>query len=1676
MSKRILAAIMAFVMILSFVPAPRAHATEAVPAASGTTYYVSSANGAEGNNGTSESTPFASLLEINEITLGPGDRVLLERGSVFVDEYLHIRGSGSAEAPILIDAYGDESLPLPLIQTNGHGVWYQDYGKRLDNVNHQNTGSVSSCILLYDVEYIEISNIAMTNEGNFADGEVYNSAYRMDRTGVAGVAENIGTVDHIYLRNLDIRNVQGNVYNKHMCNGGIYFVCHQADDESTGIARYDDILIEGCRLDEVNRWGIAVGYTAYWDFIPYGQTIDPEICRTYGSTNVVIRSNYLTNVGGDGITTMYCSEPLIEYNVLDGYCQDITNEIYVYEGSRGGQVAAGIWPWMCKSPVFQYNECYSSTYNQDAQAWDADWGDNAIYQYNYSCNNAGGAVMFCGTYAANTVFRYNISQFDLDGVLNLSRSPNGEIYNNVFYIKEGVKVNRTGMSGGWGNTISNNIFYYTGSTPASAVYGNWDDITADWSNNIYYNFATTPDDAYAITADPQFVDPGKGPTGAQASGLVHDLSAFEGYKLREDSPAINAGIPIADNGGLDFFGNELDLIPDIGAYEAGTFEADASRSVVVDLELGESRIVTDLTGDYTGITPVVDDSSIASVSIAGTSSVLRTPGEAVTELTGGKYILVNNRAGKTLTNRDAASQEGEAGTMSGLSLSGTVSSISDDAVFTLTASGDGYTVRDAEGKYLSIRNNDADMVSEESIVTVVYKNGTWTLSQNGAYLNDAANKAVCASGWDGDGYYDASTDAGSLWTIYPVSEETVSSTELTFTGLYPGTTAILIGETMYLVRVRGEVREVTLEVGESATFNDESGYYVHTDTSALDPNVATVELSGLMTDDYTLGEKVTALADSGRYLLVNTRAGKPVTNADASSASGVGAYAGLTLSGSKDTVIKSAVWTITGSGNTYTIQDQDGSYMTVGSKTASLTADPTDLTLNYSSGTWTISRSGAYLNHFGGSSSNCAAGWQDSSAAGDPGSQWDIYAVNAGTSENGTRITFTAVGGGETHVLIGSIVYHITVNGPTHGYENGFCDHCGEYEPAKPVNGVYEIGNAGQLLWFAGLVDGGEPDADAVLTADITVGEAFVWNPIGSSTVKYSGTFDGQGFTVSGLYFENDSTTGGYVGLIATLDKGGAVKNVTVADSFLCGYRFVGAIAGFNNGGTISNCHNDGTTVMGSCSGIGGIAGGSSGTVTGCSNSGEISSDAGNNIGGIVGTSSGTVTLCFNTGAVISDCCSDEHCVGGIVGENAGGTVRNCYNAGALENKGAATGGIAGKADRGTVENCHNVGEVSGKKDVGGIIGKGYNTPAVVNCYYLSDTESADGGRTAAQFANGEVLDLLNGAGEVWKQGADYPEFADGEQPHEHSFGDWTVTTAPTCTGKGIETRTCECGETETREVAALGHSYEAVVTAPTCTEGGYTTYTCSVCGDSYTADETAPLGHTEEVVPAKEATCTEDGLTEGTKCSVCGETLVAQEVIPALGHSWKGVECERCDATRENPFVDVPNDSFCIDPVLWAVEEGITTGTSATTFDPNGKCARAIVVTFLWRAAGSPEPETANNPFTDVKESDFYYKAVLWAVEEGITTGTSATTFSPTELCNRATVVTFLYRAMGSPAVNSTENPFSDVKVDSWYGPAVLWAVENGITNGMGDGTFGVGATCTRAQVVTFLYRTLVK
>ena len=169
--------------------------------------------------------------------------------------------------------------------------------------------------------------------------------------------------------------------------------------------------------------------------------------------------------------------------------------------------------------------------------------------------------------------------------------------------------------------------------------------------------------------------------------------------------------------------------------------------------------------------------------------------------------------------------------------------------------------------------------------------------------------------------------------------------------------------------------------------------------------------------------------------------------------------------------------------------------------------------------------------------------------------------------------------------------------------------------------------------------------------------------------------------------------------------------------------------------------------------------------------------------------------------------------------------------------------------------------------------------------------------------------------------------------------------------------------------------------------------------------------------------------------------------------------------------FVHVPADAYYYDAVQWAAENSITGGTDATHFSPDAACTRAQAVTFLWRAAGSPAPKSHAMPFTDVAEGSYYETAVLWAVENGITKGTSDTTFTPNAKCTRAQIVTFLWRSQKSPASDSV-NPFTDVAADAYYTNAVLWAVEHGITAGTTATTFSPNNDCTRAQIVTFLYR----
>ncbi|MBQ5671999.1 MAG: S-layer homology domain-containing protein [Oscillospiraceae bacterium] len=172
-----------------------------------------------------------------------------------------------------------------------------------------------------------------------------------------------------------------------------------------------------------------------------------------------------------------------------------------------------------------------------------------------------------------------------------------------------------------------------------------------------------------------------------------------------------------------------------------------------------------------------------------------------------------------------------------------------------------------------------------------------------------------------------------------------------------------------------------------------------------------------------------------------------------------------------------------------------------------------------------------------------------------------------------------------------------------------------------------------------------------------------------------------------------------------------------------------------------------------------------------------------------------------------------------------------------------------------------------------------------------------------------------------------------------------------------------------------------------------------------------------------------------------------------------------------KNPFTDVEESDWFYAPVLWAVENKVTGGMTETTFGPNANCTRAQVVTFLYAAAGKPEVKANTEPFDDVSEADWFYTPVLWAVENGITGGISATEFGPNQECTRAQVVTFLYAAAGKPLITAGSD-FSDVADTDWYAKPVIWAKANNITGGISPTEFGPNNICTRAQVVTFLYK----
>ncbi len=286
-----------------------------------------------------------------------------------------------------------------------------------------------------------------------------------------------------------------------------------------------------------------------------------------------------------------------------------------------------------------------------------------------------------------------------------------------------------------------------------------------------------------------------------------------------------------------------------------------------------------------------------------------------------------------------------------------------------------------------------------------------------------------------------------------------------------------------------------------------------------------------------------------------------------------------------------------------------------------------------------------------------------------------------------------------------------------------------------------------------------------------------------------------------------------------------------------------------------------------------------------------------------------------------------------------------------------------------------------------------------------------------------------------------------------HTFGEWTVTQAPTPHENGEQERTCAiCAYKQTQTIPATGEVYHTI------------TASAGVGGSI------SPVGE----IAVREGASQTFTFTPDSRYAVADVTVDGVSIGAVQTYTFENVDRAHTIAVsfvKLRTFVDVPEGSYYEEAVDWAESNGITNGTDATHFSPDELCTRAQAVTFLWRKAGSPAPKSDVMPFTDVPVGSYYYDAVLWAVENGITLGTSATTFGPNETCTRAHIVTFLWRFERCPAAGG-ENPFSDVSSRAYYADAVLWAVERGITNGTSETTFGPDESATRAQIVTFLWR----
>lgn len=403
--------------------------------ASGTTYYVDSARGNDSNAGTAESAPWKSLSKISATEFKPGDRILLRAGSVW-NEQLKPQSSGAPNSPIVIDRYG--TGPRPRIDANG---------------------SIDDAVLLRNIQQIEVHNLEITNH---ADAPAV-------RRGVHIALDNFGTATHIVVADLYIHDVNGT--NEKKDNGGIIF----STNGNTTPSRFDDLLIQNNIVWKVDRSAIAA------------QSYHSSRNRWFPSLRVVIRGNYVSDVGGDGIVPWATDGALVEYNIA----RDCN--------MRSKTFNAGIWQWSTDNTLLQWNEAFNTHDKHDGEGFDSDYNSrNTVFQYNYSHDNEGGFMLICSPGQRNpeqnigntgTVVRYNISHNDRTRIFHISAVEHTIVDDNAIYVGPGLDVQMVLASNwsGWTDdaVFKNNRFYVEGvarygHAPASHPDGTYD-IAPGWA-------------------------------------------------------------------------------------------------------------------------------------------------------------------------------------------------------------------------------------------------------------------------------------------------------------------------------------------------------------------------------------------------------------------------------------------------------------------------------------------------------------------------------------------------------------------------------------------------------------------------------------------------------------------------------------------------------------------------------------------------------------------------------------------------------------------------------------------------------------------------------------------------------------------------------------------------------------------------------------------------------------------------------------------------------------------------------------------------------------------------------------------------------------------------------------------------------------------------------------------